>query len=61
MPLVVNVLFVLATLRAFTALARGGKPWFAVDGVIATAWLAGALTVVHGALWLGLDYLPSRI
>jgi hypothetical protein len=36
------------------------KPWFAIEGIIATAWLACVLTVAHGVLWFALDYLPNK-
>jgi hypothetical protein len=35
------------------------KQWLKIDGVLAAAWLALALTGAHGVLWLGLDYLPG--
>jgi hypothetical protein len=83
MPLVANVVFLLATEKLFKAIAekrqaRQGKtpegkgtgkgegkgspeikPWFEIQGFFATLWMAIALTVAHGALWVGLDYLPS--
>lgn len=54
MPLVANLLFLWATLKIFER-----KKWFEIDGLVPTLWMAGILTVVHGALWLGLDYLPT--
>ncbi len=35
------------------------RPLFAIDGIFATLWLALVLTIVHGALWVALDYLPN--
>ncbi|MBL9015887.1 MAG: phage holin family protein [Myxococcales bacterium] len=80
MPLVANVIFLLATEKLFKAIAEKRKarqpvadakakgkdaaageikPWFEIQGFFATLWMAIFLTVAHGALWLGLDYLPS--
>lgn len=82
MPLVANIVFLLATEKLFAAIAekrrarRGTpegegkgkgkadaaseiKPWFEIQGFFATLWMAIFLTVAHGALWVGLDYLPS--
>ena len=81
MPLVANVIFLLATEKLFAAIAAkrkaraaqpvegkgkgkpdadtAFKPWFEIQGFFATLWMAIALTVAHGALWVGLDYLPS--
>ena len=87
MPLVANVVFLLATEKLFKVIAekrkaraskspegkgdgkgkgKGAddadasfKPWFEIQGFFATLWMAIALTVAHGALWVGLDYLPS--
>jgi hypothetical protein len=56
MPLVINGVFLLVTLRVFAS-----KRWFVVDGLMPTLWLTVALTVGHGALWLGLDYLPGQL
>jgi hypothetical protein len=35
-------------------------PLFRIDGLFTTLWMALILTVAHGALWVGLDYFPSR-
>jgi len=80
MPLVANVIFLLATEKLFKAIAEKRKarqpaadakvkskdaaageikPWFEIQGFFATLWMAIFLTIAHGALWLGLDYLPS--
>ena len=71
MPFVVNALLLLATVQIFEKLRRAPKvkdakgaeplaPWLRIDGVLAMLWMAGLLTVAHGALWVALDYLPSR-
>jgi uncharacterized membrane protein YvlD (DUF360 family) len=54
MPLVVNGLLLWGTARI---VAR--KEWLRIDGFMAAAWLAVALTLAHGVLWVGLDYLPT--
>jgi hypothetical protein len=54
MPLVVNLLLLLATIRVFQS-----KKWLEVKGTLATLWLAGFLTLAHGLLYVGLDYLPT--
>lgn len=54
MPFVVNALLLWGVARI---VAR--KEWMRIDGLLAGAWLAGMLTLAHGALWLGLDYLPA--
>lgn len=79
MPLVANVVFLLATEKLFSSIAqkraaRAGakadpkkskdgageiKPWLEIQGFFATLWMAIFLTLAHGALWVGLDYLPS--
>jgi hypothetical protein len=56
MPLVINLALLAATVRVFQA-----KKWFRIDGLLATLWMATFLTVAHGALWLGLDYLPKHL
>jgi hypothetical protein len=56
MPLVVNLLLLLVTIRIFQC-----KKWLAVHGSLATLWLAVFLTFAHGALYLGLDYLPTKL
>lgn len=54
MPFVVNALLLWGTVRIVSR-----KEWIKVDGLLAGAWLAGALTLAHGALYVGLDYLPT--
>jgi len=56
LPLVINGLFLWATARAVAK-----KQWLKLEGVLAPIWLALALTVAHGLLWLGLDYLPAHL
>jgi hypothetical protein len=29
--------------------------------VFATLWMALFLTLAHGALWLGMDYIPAHV
>jgi hypothetical protein len=54
MPLIVNGLLLWGTARIVEK-----KKWMKVDGLLAGAWLAFALTGAHGVLWVTLDYLPS--
>lgn len=56
MPFVGNMIFLLLTVRIFRA-----KKWIEIQGVMTTLWLAIILTVVHGLLWLGLDYIPNHV
>ena len=56
MPLVINLLFLVATVRVFQ-----NKKWLQIEGVRATLWLAVVLTVAHGLMYLGLDYLPTKV
>lgn len=56
MPLVLNLFFLLATVRVFEQ-----KKWLVIDGVRATLWMALVLTAAHCVLYAGLDYLPSKI
>lgn len=57
LPLAVNAVLLLVTVRVF-ALAQ--RPWLAIKGAWPTLWLAIALTCAHGLVWLALDYLPTR-
>ncbi len=71
MPFVVNMLFLLGTVKLFDALnarlARSADPekkkdakkWLEIQGVMATLWMAAFLTLAHGALYVALDYLPN--
>lgn len=36
------------------------RPLFEIGGALTTLWMAAVLTAAHGALWVALDYLPSR-
>lgn len=56
MPLVINLLLLLATIRVFER-----KHWLEVKGTLATLWLAMFLTIAHGLLYVGLDYLPTKL
>ena len=55
MPLVVNVLLLVGTVKIVEK-----KAWLKIDGIIATMWMAIVLTVAHGVLWFGVDYLPTK-
>jgi hypothetical protein len=55
MPLVVNLLFLAATVRIFEA-----KKWLVIEGLFSMLKLALFLTLAHGVLWLALDYFPNR-
>jgi hypothetical protein len=64
MPLVVNIIFLIGTVKVFDILnakrkAQDKKPWLEIQGIMATLWMAAFLTLAHGALWLGLDYFPN--
>lgn len=56
MPFVLNLLFLIATIRVFQT-----KKWLVIDGVRATLWLALLLTAAHCVLYAGLDYLPAKL
>jgi hypothetical protein len=56
MPLLINLGFLIATLRITEK-----KKWLVIDGTRATLWLAAILTITHGVLWLGLDFLPAKL
>ncbi|MEJ7598084.1 MAG: hypothetical protein WKG01_09270 [Kofleriaceae bacterium] len=75
MPLVVNGLLLVGTVKLFhwvfthkhravdpKAVTRkdAPRPWFEIQGLFALLYMAGILTVAHGALWVALDYLPNR-
>jgi len=55
MPLVINLVFLVATVRVFSK-----KKWLEIDGLFATLWMAFILTIVHCALYGALDYLPAH-
>ena len=55
MPFVVNMVLLIGTVKIFSRWR-----WFEIRGVMTTLWMAAFLTLAHGALWLALDYLPTR-
>lgn len=57
MPLVINGLLLGITVRVF----QSKKHWFRIDGWLAMMWMAIALTLAHGVLWFGIDYLPKHL
>lgn len=62
MPFVVNMVFLLGTVKAFEKLNEKRKSeskWIEIQGIMATLWMAAFLTLAHGALYLGLDYFPN--
>jgi Mycobacterial 4 TMS phage holin, superfamily IV len=63
MPFIVNMLFLLGTVKAFEKLnekRKSEKKWLEIQGLMATLWMAAFLTIAHGALYVALDYLPNR-
>lgn len=57
MPLVINGVLLMVTARVFQR-----KPqWFRLEGFFAGMWMAIFLTLAHGVLWVGLDYLPKHV
>ena len=56
MPFVVNLLFLYATVRIFSA-----KKWIGIESTLTYLWLAVILTAAHGLLWFGLDYVPAKV
>ncbi len=62
MPFVVNMVFLLGTVKVFEKLnekRKSDKKWIEIQGLMATLWMAAFLTLAHGALYLGLDYFPN--
>ncbi len=57
MPLIVNGALLAATVRIF----QNKRQWFRIEGFFAGMWMAVFLTLAHGALWLGIDYLPKHL
>jgi hypothetical protein len=55
-PLIVNLVLLYALVRLLKS-----KGWLSVSGFFASMWLAIALTVAHGVLWFGLDYVPAHV
>jgi hypothetical protein len=65
MPFLVNMVFLLGTVKVFEVLnakrkAADKKPWLEIQGIMATLWMALFLTIAHGALYVGLEYFPNR-
>lgn len=56
MPFIANLIFLYATVRIFQS-----KQWLTITSSLTYLWLAGILTIAHGAIWLGLDYLPPKL
>jgi uncharacterized membrane protein YvlD (DUF360 family) len=56
MPFIVNTILLGVTVRLLRS-----RDWFEIDGIFATLWMATFLTVAHGVLWFGLDYLPKHV
>jgi hypothetical protein len=59
MPFLVNAVLLLATVRIFQ-IEKLRVMHLEIKGLFTTIWLAAGLTLAHGALWLALDYLPTR-
>lgn len=55
MPLVLNLAFLITTVRVFQS-----KKWLEIDGVRATLWMAIILTAAHCVLYAALDYIPAH-
>lgn len=56
MPLVINGGLLYATMKIFEK-----KKWFRIEGMLAALWMAIFLTIAHGVLWLGIDYVPAHV
>jgi uncharacterized membrane protein YvlD (DUF360 family) len=56
LPFVINGALLYATMKVFEK-----KKWFRIDGFFATIWMALFLTLAHGVLWVGLDYIPAKV
>lgn len=56
MPFVVNLIFLYATVRIFA-----GRKWIAIESAATYLWLAAILTIAHGLLWFGFDYMPAKL
>ena len=57
MPLLIIGALLALTVRIF----ENKQQWFRIDGFMAGMWMAVFLTIAHGALWLGIDYIPKHI
>jgi uncharacterized membrane protein YvlD (DUF360 family) len=55
-PFVVNGLLLWGTARIVH-----NKQWLKISGVFAALWLAMAVTIAQGVLWVALDYLPAKL
>lgn len=56
LPVVINGVLLYATLKIFEK-----KKWFRIDGFFAMIWMILFLTLAHGALWFGVDFIPTKI
>ena len=56
LPVIINGVLLYATLKIFEK-----KKWFRIDGFFATIWMILFLTLAHGALWFGLDFIPAKV
>jgi uncharacterized membrane protein YvlD (DUF360 family) len=59
MPFIVNALLLYATAKIFQNPKIKG--WFEIQGMFAGMWMATFLTLAHGVLWFGLDYIPKHV
>ncbi|MGE0402488.1 MAG: hypothetical protein AB7T06_37650 [Kofleriaceae bacterium] len=55
MPFVINLALLIGTVKIFEK-----KKWLEVQGLMTTLWLSAFLTIAHGLLYVGLDYLPAH-
>jgi hypothetical protein len=55
-PFIANIVFLLITVRIFKK-----KKWLEIQSTMTFLWMALFLTAIHGALWLGLDYIPKHV
>jgi len=55
MPLIANLIFLVVTVRIFRA-----KKWIEIKSTMTYVWMAIILTAIHGACWVGLDYIPKH-
>ena len=56
MPFVANLMFLYVTVRIFAS-----RKWIEIESAMTYLWLATILTVAHGLLWFGLDYVPAKL
>jgi uncharacterized membrane protein YvlD (DUF360 family) len=56
LPLIINGVLLALTMRIFEK-----KQWFRIDGFVASLWMAVVLTLAHGLLWVGVDYIPKHV